>query len=213
MKILAGRFRNRRLLSPPGAGTRPITSRVKERLFGRLGDLVAETRVLDVFAGTGTIGLEAVSRGAASAVFLERDRRVADLLRRNVATLGLEDVTLVWEADVFRCSFRPREADALVPFDLIFFDPPYPDAAALRRGRPLWKALARLGKSPVSSEAATLILRVPTGAEVDRPPAWTERSAFVEGGMTLFEWTRSDPEPEPPADDDGPVAGGEPVAD
>ena len=75
MRIIAGRFRRRNLLTRSGLVTRPITDRVKETLFERLGDAVIDARVLDVFAGTGTLGLEALSREAASVVFVEKDRQ------------------------------------------------------------------------------------------------------------------------------------------
>ncbi|MEM7813162.1 MAG: 16S rRNA (guanine(966)-N(2))-methyltransferase RsmD [Planctomycetota bacterium] len=193
MKIIAGDFKNRRLLSPPGRGTRPITARVKERLFGRLGGRVTGAKVLDVFAGTGTIGLEAISRGAASAVFIERDRATAGLLAENVGRLGVADRTLVWQTDVFRCSFRPRDAAGLTPFGLVFFDPPYPDADALGRGRPLWKSLARVGKEGVTTPDAWLIVRVPADASPDLPAGWAARDVFRDGGMTLHEWQRVPP--------------------
>src|ERR687895_355607 len=99
MRIIAGRFRRRQLAAAPGTTTRPLTDRVKEHLFQRLGAFDGE-RVLDVFAGTGTIGLEALSRGARTAVFVERDHKAFELLRKNVAALGVTDETLCWRADV-----------------------------------------------------------------------------------------------------------------
>lgn len=124
MRIIAGEFRRRKILSPPeGASTRPIPDRVKESLFGILRGNVQGATVLDAFAGTGAIGLEAVSRGAARCVFIERDKRVAETLRRNIQTLGCEDRCEVVVGDVLGISVLAR---CPRPVDLIFFDPPYP---------------------------------------------------------------------------------------
>ena len=90
MRIVAGRLKRRKLRTNPGLVTRPITDRAKEMLFDRLGTFDGE-RVADVFAGTGTIGLEALSRGASRVVFVEQDRLAHELLRENVAALGVED--------------------------------------------------------------------------------------------------------------------------
>lgn len=124
MRIIAGEFRRRKLLSPPeGASTRPIPDRVKESLFGILRGNVEGATVLDVFAGTGAIGLEAVSRGAARCVLIERDKRVAETLRRNVETLGCEERCEVVTGDALGMAVLAR---CPRPVDLIFFDPPYP---------------------------------------------------------------------------------------
>lgn len=123
MRIIAGEFRRRRLLSPPeGSTTRPIPDRVKESLFGILRGNVEGAAVLDVFAGTGAIGLEAISRGAARCVFVERDKRVAETLRRNIETLGCGDRCEVVVGDALGISILARSPR---PVDLIFFDPPY----------------------------------------------------------------------------------------
>ena len=89
MRIVAGRFGGRRLKGPEHAGLRPTADRVREALFNILAARVAGAGVLDLFAGTGGLGFEALSRGAASAVFVERDRRAVSLLRANLAALGL----------------------------------------------------------------------------------------------------------------------------
>ena len=83
MRVIAGTLGGRRLKAPPGRGTRPTSDRVREALFAMLGDLDG-ARVLDLFAGTGALGIEALSRGAASAVFVERDARAAAVLRANL---------------------------------------------------------------------------------------------------------------------------------
>ena len=152
--------------------TRPITDRVKETFFERLSDHLEGRRVADVFAGTGTMGLEALSRGATSAVFIESDRRALELLRQNVAALGVERETLCWRADVFRCSFRPKGMPHLLPYNLIFFDPPYRMVPALRPGSPLYRSLERLARPGISADGALLALRTPEDVQFEIPPPW-----------------------------------------
>ena len=184
MRIIAGRFRRRKLAAAPGTTTRPLTDRVKEHLFQRLGGFDGE-RVLDVFAGTGTIGLEALSRGAATAVFIERDHKAFELLQRNVAMLDVAEETFCWRVDVLRCSFRPKGREELLPYDRIFFDPPYAIADQVRVGTPLFKALERLGRDGVAAEGAELILRVPIRQEVTVPAVWGLDELLKMGGMAI----------------------------
>lgn len=172
MRIVAGKFRRRKLEANPGRATRPITDRVKETLFERLQNDVEGKRVADIFAGTGTIGLEALSRGAVSSVFIESDRRAFELLQKNVDTIAEPDTTLCWRTDALRCSYRPRGVPHLVPFDTIFFDPPYRMIAELQPGAPIYKALERLARDDVSAEKAVLVLRTPKRGEFEVPPAW-----------------------------------------
>lgn len=119
MRVIAGTAKGRRLKAPTGHVTRPIQDRVKEALFSSLSGHVEGARVLDLYAGTGSIGLEALSRGAASAVFVERDRNVVAVLEANVSAVGLGG--RVVQGDVER--FIDSTTDA---FDLVFVDPPYP---------------------------------------------------------------------------------------
>ncbi len=122
-RIIAGTAGGRRLQVPPGRDTRPTSDRVREALFSRLeheGWLDA-TRVLDLYAGSGALGLEAVSRGARAAVLVEEGKAAAGTIRRNVAASGLAGLTVV-AARVERVLARPPEQ----PFDLVLADPPYP---------------------------------------------------------------------------------------
>lgn len=124
MRIIAGEFRSRRLLSPPEtAQTRPIPDRVKESLFAILRGNIEGANVLDVFAGTGAVGLEAVSRGAATCVFIERDRQMAAVLQKNIDALGVRDRCEVVIGDALGPGSLAR---APRPLNLAFFDPPYP---------------------------------------------------------------------------------------
>lgn len=118
-RIIAGVWRRRRLKFPPLPGIRPSPDRVRETLFNWLRDQVAGARCLDLFAGSGALGLEALSRGAAEVVFVDRERQVIDALRTHVATLGAQGVELV-QADALAWLKSPAK-----PFDIVFLDPPF----------------------------------------------------------------------------------------
>jgi 16S rRNA (guanine966-N2)-methyltransferase len=123
VRVVAGQFRGRRLAAPRGARTRPTADRVREALFSMLGD-VSEARVLDLYAGSGALGIEALSRGARSAVFVERDARAVSVIERNLASLGLDQEVVRQDAVRFL-------ARAQGTFDLVFCDPPYDSASRL----------------------------------------------------------------------------------
>lgn len=134
MRVVAGTLRGRLFEGPPGLDTRPTTDKVREATFNALGslDLVRDATVADLFAGSGGLGIEALSRGAAHVTFVERDRAVLRVLRDNVRSLGLEDRSKVVAGD----------AMALVgglEVDLVLADPPYdferwPELLAATRG-------------------------------------------------------------------------------
>ncbi|MGE0375365.1 MAG: RsmD family RNA methyltransferase [Planctomycetaceae bacterium] len=185
MRIIAGKYRRRKLLTKPGLTTRPITDRAKEPLFERLESHLEGARVADVFAGTGTLGLESLSRGARSVVFIEQDRQAGELLQKNVDAIGVTDVCLCWRADAMRCSFRPKGVPDFVPFDVIFFDPPYRLIEALQPPSPLFKALERLGRSTVSATDAMLCLRAPAESTFTVPSVWQPERSLSIGGMDI----------------------------
>lgn len=172
MRIITGRFGRRKLLTNPGQITRPITDRVKESLFQYIRDEVVDARVADIFAGTGTLGLEALSRGAHSVVFFEKDRKAADLLRKNVASLKCEGETLCWQTDVAMTSFRPKNVDGFLPYSLLFFDPPYKMVADIQSGSPLYKSLERLARPDVTVDDALMLFRTPRRSLFQIPEYW-----------------------------------------
>ncbi|WP_374727391.1 16S rRNA (guanine(966)-N(2))-methyltransferase RsmD [Haloactinomyces albus] len=130
MRIVAGSAGGRRIEVPP-RGTRPTRERVRESLFSALESALdlSGLRVLDLYAGSGALGLEALSRGAAQATFVESDRRAARLLRRNAEKLGLRHVRIEQTTVAAALAARPRE-----PYDLVLIDPPYAvDSAQLNQ--------------------------------------------------------------------------------
>jgi 16S rRNA (guanine966-N2)-methyltransferase len=119
VRVVAGELRGRRIEAPPGNDTRPTTDKVREAVFNALGslDLVRDARVADLFAGSGALGIEALSRGAAHCTFVERDRSALRVLRDNLEHLGVADRARVVPGDAI--------ATAGGDFDLVLADPPY----------------------------------------------------------------------------------------
>ena len=169
MRIVAGAWRGRTLLAPPGQVTRPTSDRARQALFDMLmhaawgGRPVIEgTIVLDVFAGTGALGLEALSRGASSAVFIESDTTALRALRTNIAACGAQDRSHILAGDVLGLSRSPD----LKPASLVFLDPPY--------GKDLVpRALARLhGAGCVAADALVI-------AETGREEVWVPEQPLL----------------------------------
>src|SRR5918911_3476221 len=125
MRVVGGRLRSRGIAGPKGPGLRPTADRLRESLFNILahgyGDPVSGARVLDLFAGTGALGLEALSRGAAFALFIESSAEARALVRENIAALGLGGVTRILRRDATMLG----AAQIHQPFSLAFLDPPY----------------------------------------------------------------------------------------
>ena len=135
MRVIAGTYRSRILKSLKGPALRPTSDRLRETLFNVLGAEVRGSRFLDLFAGTGAIGIEALSRGAAEAVFVENHAAAAALIRRNLASLGIRSGATVLGVDALRGMARlaADEKTAVTRFDYIFLDPPYARANEYRR--------------------------------------------------------------------------------
>jgi 16S rRNA (guanine966-N2)-methyltransferase len=168
MRIIAGRHRGRPLAAPAGEAVRPTSDRAREALFNILahgtlatsGPAYAGARVLDGFAGTGAFGLEALSRGAAFAVFIENSRTALAALRQNIAALGEDARTQIVAADA---TVPPR---AHAPCDLVFLDPPYHEGL----GGP---ALAALAASGWIAPDALCIVEVAAKEPFEAPPGFT----------------------------------------
>ncbi len=154
MRVVAGSAGGRRLKAPPGRRLRPTSERVREALFASLGSLgaVEGARVLDLFAGTGALGIEALSRGAASATFVDSDSTAVAAIRANLESTGLSDRASVVRSDVMRFLETMCE-----PFDLVLADPPYAFGG--------WGELTPLLPAPLAALEA--------GAPVDPGPGWT----------------------------------------
>jgi 16S rRNA (guanine966-N2)-methyltransferase len=163
MRIVAGRHRGRSLAAPPGDATRPTSDRVRQALFDMLGhapgagrERVEGARVLDAFAGTGAMGLEALSRGASRATFIEQDRAALAALRTNIAALKEADSTRVIPGD----ATKPSRADAAC--SLIFLDPPYGKELVPR-------AIAAIGAAGWIAPDALVVAEIGKGEALEVP--------------------------------------------
>lgn len=128
MRITAGDYRGRTLKTPKGDATRPTSGLVRETLFNILARDIPDARILDLFAGSGSVGLEALSRGAAHATFVENARPALGCLRENIAALGVADRATVLPHPAVRA--LAELAVDRITFDVIFLDPPFADAPA-----------------------------------------------------------------------------------
>jgi 16S rRNA (guanine966-N2)-methyltransferase len=161
IRIVGGEFGGRRIATPPGRATRPATSAQREAVMNSLHARLDGARVLDAFAGSGAFGIEALSRGAAWAVFVDLDRHAVGTVRANLATLGVgPDRALVIGSDVYRLT-PPGE-----PFDVVFVAPPYPHFKDCRDR--VDALLQRLARRIVAD--ALVLVQSDAGDFADPPP-------------------------------------------
>ena len=183
MRIIAGTFRGRRLLPPAATGvTRPVTDRVKQSTFDILAPHLDGATVYDCFAGTGSMGLECLSRGAARVTFFEADRSAAALLKQNIATLNVGEQSTVISEDLFIWFAAAANSRGLDPqADLIFLDPPY---RLLRERADALQRLAKLIGLHHLKPDGTLVFRHDAADALPLPPL-APADARTYGGMTV----------------------------
>jgi 16S rRNA (guanine966-N2)-methyltransferase len=177
MRIIAGEHRGRPILPPVGDATRPITDRVKQSLFDILAPRIEAAVVYDCFAGTGSMGLECLSRGATQVIFFERDRSAVARLRLNVAALKAEPKAQIIDTDLFRYFATTAP---LPPADLIFLDPPY---RFLREQAPALQQLANQLASHAKPDAL-IVFRHDVADRLELP-ALQRVDERTYGGMAL----------------------------
>lgn len=148
MRIISGSMRGRKLHAPPGLDVRPTSDKVKEALFNILSDRIEGASFLDLYAGTGSVGIEALSRGARAVVFVEKSKRHIGFLKKNLSLTSLEPRSIIFgmEATEF---LRKKRAG---PFDFIFIDPPY-------EGEEIEKTLPLLGEGDMITDNSTVIIQ------------------------------------------------------
>jgi 16S rRNA (guanine966-N2)-methyltransferase len=174
VRIIAGRCKGGRIAAPKGLDTRPTSDRVREATFNLVGP-VEDAAVLDLFAGSGALGLEALSRGAASAVFVESDRNACVTIRRNLEKLRLDGAEIAC-SDVLRYLATARGL-----FDLVLVDPPYEmvESLAMRLARYL---------PPLLGDDGLVVFESPSRVEVELPPLRTRTTRrYGSTRVTLFE--------------------------
>jgi 16S rRNA (guanine966-N2)-methyltransferase len=169
MRIIAGQHRGHRLIPPPGETTRPITDRAKQSLFDALQNCFVNAAVLDCFAGTGSLGLECLSRGAARAIFIERDRPALKALRQNLADLHLEASATILPIDAYAlASLSPQSSvlSTLTPLTIAFIDPPYSHTETGHRRHKIDELLRTLAANAMV-DGGILSFRHPGSVTVD----------------------------------------------
>jgi 16S rRNA (guanine966-N2)-methyltransferase len=166
VRVIAGSAKGRTLDAPRGGATRPATDRIRETLFAILEPVLADARVLDLFAGAGTLGIEALSRGAAHATFVERSREALRALRKNIKSTEFQDHAEVIDANVL--GFLEQRAAG--PYDVVLCDPPFADVALLEAtlAHPRLAAALAPDASVVARVHKKHQPRVPEGARVQR---------------------------------------------
>ena len=180
MRIVAGKFRGARIEAPKGLATRPTSDRVRQALFNVLehGAPAVDfdgARVLDLFAGSGALGLEACSRGAPFCLFVEDSAEARAAIRRNVELLHLTGTTKIWRRDATKLG----EAGTMQPFDLAFLDPPYGKTLGVR-------ALQSAAEGGWIRNGAVAVLEERTDAEIALPPGFEEIDTRAYGDTKLI---------------------------
>jgi 16S rRNA (guanine966-N2)-methyltransferase len=187
LRIVAGRFKGKSLIAPQGGATRPTSDRARQAVFNILehaawAPALGGARVIDLFAGSGALGLEALSRGAAFCLFVETDAEARGAIRDNVEALGLFGATRIHRRDATDLGQKPAADGA--PFDLAFLDPPY--------GRELGeKALAGLAGGGWLAEAALVVLEVGAGEKAPEVEGFELIDERVYGAAKVLFLTRA----------------------
>ncbi|HEX2500928.1 MAG TPA: 16S rRNA (guanine(966)-N(2))-methyltransferase RsmD [Methylomirabilota bacterium] len=183
MRVIGGHDRGRRLRTPRGQGTRPTADRVRVTLFDVLGPAVAGARVLDLYAGTGAVGIEALSRGAARVVLVERDPAALRALRANLAALGASRAAArVMAGDVLRVLAELGVQEG--PFDFVFVDPPYATTLAGR-------TLEALAGAPVCRDGTEVVVQHSTRTVLPSIPGLAEHRRPRRFGDTALTFLRA----------------------
>ena len=164
MRVISGTAKGRRLRATKSPEMRPTTDMARQTIFDVLGDAPNDSRVLDLCAGAGTLGIEALSRGAREAVFVEQEREACAIILQNLEATGLRSAGHIRRADVLRFLARPPR----MPFDLVFLDPPYARGLGF-----VSRVLGKIAAGAWTSSGATVVVEAPEG-DVEWPPSMRE---------------------------------------
>ncbi len=193
MRVIAGKFRSRQLKSLKGLALRPTSDRLRETLFNILADRIAGSRFVDAFAGTGAVGIEAISRGAAEVVFIENHRPAATLIQKNLESLEIHSGARILVLDAFRALQRlaASHKPGAPAFDIVFVDPPY---AALEDYR---RALSFLGEAQFLAEGSLVIVEHRRNFDLPERFGNLQRVRLLRQGDASLSFYRFSP-PSPP---------------
>jgi 16S rRNA (guanine966-N2)-methyltransferase len=191
MRVIAGKFRSRSLKSLKGLALRPTSDRLRETLFNVLAERVADARFVDAFAGTGAVGIEALSRGAREVIFIENHVPAVALIRKNLQALGIQSLGSVLALDTLRGLQRlvanPPVASSLV--DIVYLDPPY--AAA----QDYWRVLTFLGAAPFLAQGSLVIAEHRSSVELPETFGNLSRVRVLRQGdatLSFYRFTSND---------------------
>jgi len=165
MRVVAGDLKGRKIEAVKGDNTRPTSDKIKETIFNVMGQFFAGGRALDLFAGSGNLGIEALSRGIESAIFIDADFQAVKTIKQNIKTLGLENQTEVYRNDAFK-ALKVLETKK-VTFDLVFLDPPYGKIA-------LTELLNELVVKDLLNNDALVVCEYGIGEDIQYDPAKLE---------------------------------------
>jgi len=188
VRVIAGTAGGRRLVTPTGLGTRPTSDRVKEALFSALGSMrggLQDAVVLDLYAGSGSLAVEALSRGAAQAVLVENDAAALQAIRQNLETAGVSDRATIVRADAAKYCQAPERFGAVHAFDLVLLDPPYEEP---QEG--LFQRLVDLRAAGALSPEACVAIERDRRADDPDPPGWLARERVRTYGDTMVRYFR-----------------------
>ena len=189
LRIIGGKGRGVRLEGPGRNQTRPMTDRVKESLFNIIAQDVPGAIVADCFAGSGALGLEAISRGATRACFVEKSRQAAGVIRQNIATAHFEDQSQIVVVDLYRRGWETLP-DLSEPYNLIFLDPPYAHARGLDGESPLSRLLEGFSDWQGGARDVILILRHERDVRPPKRYGRLEKTDRREYGTTTLSFYR-----------------------
>jgi 16S rRNA (guanine966-N2)-methyltransferase len=184
VKISAGSCRGRILLTGTDKRVRPTTGRVKEALFSMIAAKITQAHVLDLFSGSGNLGLEALSRGAASAVFVDNNKKSLAMIRENIKRCGFTDQTTLLSGSalqekLYTCLEQPQTRG----FDLVFLDPPYEQGMAQT-------ALNHLATADFLEPGAVIVTEEAENVTVSMPSEWNQLQSRGYGDTRITIWTR-----------------------
>jgi 16S rRNA (guanine966-N2)-methyltransferase len=180
VRVIAGQYRGTRLHSPPGFDIRPTADRLRETIFNIIGVGIFGKRILDLFAGTGAMGIEALSRGATHAVFVDHNPRALELIRKNIAKVKAGEQTTIISWDIARDLQCLRHQEA---FDLVFIDPPYRQGLIQNTLVHLRSAKIGFRSIVIEHDAKESIDNLPAGFILDDQRCYGKTLVSFLGGM------------------------------
>jgi 16S rRNA (guanine966-N2)-methyltransferase len=197
MRIIAGTFRSRQLKSMKGMAMRPTSDKLRETLFNVLGELVVDARFMDLFAGTGAVGIEALSRGAREAIFVEKPPSAAALIKKNLESLEIRKGAIVLKSDALQAlkQIAQEPVAASSRIDILFLDPPYAEKEQYGN------VLSFLGGANLLAENAVVVAEHQRALDLPETFGKLERVRVLRQGdaaLTFFRFRPPSPPETPP---------------